>query len=330
MIKSVSNHSTFKQIIASRPLYWAFQVLVLGTFFWYLSRIGFRSVINEVSLLHQGYFVIGICLILVVTLVRPWRSLGLLNSIGVPIAWWRLFRWSQEAWFLSLLTPGKVGDLYRAYRIETEYAVSGPGILSTLLERWIDLVFVLLFGLIGLVFQSDRDIIVLRSIAGVTLLIMVVLPGLIIKNSRVKTWIKQGVRLIPFQSVHQIINSTLSGLGASYHRLTSGALLRFTVISVYIWLCYILGFYYLFLSLGIQLEMLSFLSCLALVLIVQSLPLTLFGLGTRDAALIYYLGTYGFTSVDAVAMGLLFVITYLFSLVIASGFWFSRNIMCCE
>lgn len=306
-------------------LYWMLQFLVFGVLFWYLKKIGVSTVMEKIESLRLRPLIFGMSLILFINLIRPWRSWVILKSIGVPINRWLLLRWSQEAFFLSLFTPGKIGELYRAYRIEAAYKTMGAGILTTFFDRWIDMVIILLLGLGGVILQPVEQVGNLRNIAIIVLTGLVFTTASIILSSKVRAFIRSCIYLIPYAWIQNRLSLVFSGLGNSFHRLSISSFLQFAMISISIWIIYIIGFYFLFRSAEVNLMILPFISCLALVLLVQSLPVTLFGFGTREAALVMYMGNYGYTSSVALSISFLFVSASFFSMFISGVFWLYRS-----
>jgi uncharacterized membrane protein YbhN (UPF0104 family) len=305
--------------------FWALQGVVICVLLWYLKYIGFFSVMAKIASLKLQPFIIGTVLIILITLFRPWRSWVMLKSIGLLIGWWQLFRWSQEAWFLSLITPGKIGDLYRAYRIEKEFSLVGAGLLSTILEKWIDLAFLLVIGIVGILLKpphSARDVFYLSSIIFSGLLLI---TGAVIVSDTIRAFIIMIVSLIPWTLFRNVMDRIIFGLGERFRLLRWGTIIQMGMISLFIWVVYIVGFNFLFLSLDIHMDLFPFISCLAIVWLVQAIPVTFFGLGSREAVLVFYMGQYGFSSVEAISVSFLFLATYCLSMAISALFWAVRQ-----
>ena len=82
-----------------------------------------------------------------------------------------------------------------------------------------------------------------------------------------------------------------------------------------------------FFSIGLELNLFLIVSCIALVFIIQSIPLTILGFGTREAALIFYMSGFGIEIEKILTVDIIFILVPLVGLVISGCFWIAKYII---
>ena len=109
--------------------------------------------------INSNTFLIAICLIFVPILfsIRVLKWDVLLRSVGVKHTFQTLFRASLIGIFYGMITPGKAGEIARAYYLESKKSIVFPTIIW---DKLIDIfVLIILSALATLFFFSDTNII---------------------------------------------------------------------------------------------------------------------------------------------------------------------------
>jgi len=306
-------------------LYWAFQLFIIAGLSLFISKIGIYRITDEISAIKIWPFAWGAFIILATNLMRPYRVWILLNNTEYSLKWWTLFRWSQEAWFLSLITPMKIGHFYTAYRIEKTGCIPGQGLFAVIMERWSDILIIYSFGLCAILLQVrlSEELSPLPFLS--VLLVLVITPVFIMKSPKVRLWIGRMLIRVSPQNIKDRLNQVIQGLHSSAISTTRSTVLKFTAVSLIIWFLIGIGFYLIFRSIKVNLGIFPFITCLSLVLLVQSIPITFFGFGTREAALIFFLNHYSIPMSVSLSLSFIFVVLLLLSMIISGFFWFLRH-----
>jgi glycosyltransferase 2 family protein len=184
------------------------------------------------------------------------------------------------AWFANCIVPAKLGDVYRAYLLKLNVAVSFSTTIGTILaERIIDVVllFVLMLAATGLSFGRAVPGEVLTTMQIGLALVALVVIGLTMMR-RVRPLIE---RLLP-QRLHE-----------QYARFEHGTLNSFrgipvlAVLTVLAWSCEVGRLYLVTLSLGLTGIAQSVIVFVALAAaLMTTLPLTPAGLGFAEGAIV--------------------------------------------
>jgi glycosyltransferase 2 family protein len=309
----------------ARWIYWLIQLVIVAGLIYYFRKIGVYAVRAELAALNLHPLLAGIAIVVGTNLLRPLRIFIFLRDMGLSLRWWHLFRWSQEGWFLSLLTPMKVGIFYTAYRIEAVHRARGAGVIALVLDRWTDLIIILVMGLFAIGFHPEEAIGGLRGTTFVILIGILLISFILVIVSQQRS-LSQGVlRCFPTNRLAGRAGPILQEIRNAFRAMNASMLVKFCLISLAIWTAYITGFYFLFAAAGVDLGFSSTVACICLVMLAQSLPFTMLGFGTREAALVFYLGIYGFHPSAALSVSFLFVVVLALSLLISSIFWFLRH-----
>ena len=311
----------------SRPLYyWIVQIVIIAVLAWYISsKVSIETLRNELVSLDIFYFAPGLLILLIMNLFRPWRSWVLLKKMQIPVRWWCFFRWHQEACFLSYFTPAKTGELYRAFRVSSTYKSTGKAFAVSILDRLVDTAIVLILAMSSLAVQPHDNMVDLRKLA-IALLLLIFATTIVLLNGRFRRHIKSLLLMVPENPFREKLLSFSRSLSDAFKEVSFSSFFNFLAVSVGIWAVYLFGFFTLFHSLTLNLSPISVISCVAITLFIQAAPITFCGFGTREAALILYLGNYGFDSSRAMSVSFLFVAVTVINMLVVSGFWF----FCCK
>lgn len=297
-------------------LWWAMRITIAALAAFYVYTIGVGNIFHVYAQIDKEQFWAGLAVISSVNILRPIRTVFMLRKLDSSASFWCIHRISMESFFLSLLTPGRLGDFYKSLRFKTIGVEEGTSYLAFFLERVMDLLFLVVLLTFSSLFDSTNYL--GRMVACIIALLFVALYGC----SKVKglgqafKW----VHASPFKPLIWLIN-VLSLAKETFQRLGPGVLLKIGVINSMIWLTMLAGFYFLFSALSVNLPLDGFLTCVTLAFIAQMIPITFFGLGTRESVLIAYLSGFGIDSTQSIAVSGLFLIAMVCALMISSLFW---------
>jgi uncharacterized protein (TIRG00374 family) len=254
--------------------------------------------------------------LLAVTMAWRWtlhiRVLGVaVHSVGRATL---LFMIGQ---FAGGATPGQSGDFVRAWYLREQGSPLSSALFSILLDRMFDFLVLALVALLGLVAFLDLFPTVLRpSIGSATLAFAVVMalaiPALMARRPR--GWLlARARRLAPGRARERMARwqeqlealDMRSGLVAALLLATVAAT---GVAMVRLWL--------LFRALQVAVPILVLVSSSALISILQTLPISVSGIGVRDVVLVAVLTHYGYGSERALALSALFLVLVVEQMII--------------
>ena len=194
--------------------------------------------------------------------------------------------------FLSVVTPGKVGDLGRAAYLKRAGSSLGLALAITLADRILDIVTIAALAVMsaGWLWGPTAGLIAGASLLGILLV------GFI-------AW-KHGAR---------IMQLFLRPAPLLFPHLRGESLLLLFVTTVFGWALYFLWAILLAYAIGITLPVSTLIAVITIAGIVALIPISPSGFGTRDAALVTLLAPYDISPESAVALGFLMFSTILIS-----------------
>jgi hypothetical protein len=243
-----------------------------------------------------------------------------------PLVWFKSLRWQHLLWtqqiqyslrnaylayfgslFIGLLTPGRLGEFVKAVHVSRDCDVPlSFATASVLTDRLFDLYILLVFGGAALLALAPGNLEILALLASTALL---TLPLLLFFNDQAFAY---GTNLFSrWRSV--MVHKVLHWIGEMRRgmRMLSwqGALLAalFTLLAygIFFGQCFLLAR-----ALNLPLSFVNTSYAVALGSLVTLIPISISGLGTREAAIIAYLGTLGLTAEAALSFSLLVFLTF--------------------
>jgi uncharacterized protein (TIRG00374 family) len=206
--------------------------------------------------------------------------------------------------FIGTFLPSVGGDAVRAYSIANVSVGGGDAIASVFMDRMLGIASLFLMALAGLALARDLagNWVILGSL-GVAALACAVTLLLVFSQradamtSIILTWFPAPARLAG-QRVLQAIQRY-----AAHHV----QLVKVLVCSVAVQVLRILQAYYLGRALGLDVPLGTYFAFLPLILLVMLLPVTVSGLGTGQAAFLWFFARSGVPAAAAFALSALFI-----------------------
>ncbi len=288
-------------------------LIILTFIYWKIDFAGLVQVFRECDRLWMA---ISLGMVVPITLMTSWRLQQLVPS-GASIGFGEANRLILAASALNMVLPSKMGDIAKAYFMRDratmvdEEPMSGSLALSLVVfEKASDLLSLLFWCVFGLMVYPNKDWLFWLMTVGV-------LGGLVIGLSLL------GSRVIAqatFRTVGSIAPKKirlkfvkLSHAWDEMHRYfwsDRRRLLKITCTSVFIWFLHLLQIWFFILALNAWTPFVTSLALSPLAILAGLLPLTFAGVGTRDAALIWFYQPY-FAAPTGAALGLLCTSRYL-------------------
>jgi uncharacterized protein (TIRG00374 family) len=258
-------------------------------------------------------------------LTKSWRWRVLLKELGLATPTLReactLFMIGQ---FAGGATPGQTGDFVRAWYLRERGAPLSAALFSILIDRLLDFFLLAILSLFGLVAFLDifpaalRPAILVATI-GFAIVVGVAVPALIARGPR--RWLMTRLRGISPRSVGERLErwqgllDALDGRPRLLLLLLLSTIAATTVVMVRIWLLYR--------ALDVVIPIGLLVSASALISILQTLPVSVAGVGVRDAVLVAVLTHHGYAAERALALSALFLLLTVEQMVI--GFFVSMK-----
>ncbi|MBM46430.1 MAG: hypothetical protein CL458_09300 [Acidimicrobiaceae bacterium] len=239
------------------------------------------------------------------------RWLEVCKTLGETLNFSQVFSYFLAGQFIGNFLPTTVGgDILRVTRMGNQTSNHSRAFASVIIERstgWLVLPVITLFTLMMKpdLLSGRRGIVAFTgSIATLVLLSLLIFmaqhPNF---GGRLKG---QNGLTASLAAVHQ---------GLAIYRKVPGSMFRLLAVSVAFQACLIFAVICVANSIGIRLDMSTWFAFLPMVFVAQVLPIAIGGLGVREAALVFFLGSSYVASSQSVVLGLLtYAVTLIASL----------------
>jgi glycosyltransferase 2 family protein len=265
------------------------------------------------------WMTISLAMVVPITLITAWRLQQLVpeGNLGFVEA----NRLILGASVLNLVLPSKMGDIAKAYFMCDRHNLSGTLALSiSIFEKTCDLLSLLLWCVFGLILYPAKDslfwimtlVVSGGFIAGLLLLGSVQFAELFFnftaKIAPQKIRIKLQKMQVSWQEMH------------AYFWQDKRQLSIVSLTSIFIWFLHLLQIWLFIIALQAWTPFMVSLALSPLSILAGLLPLTFAGIGTRDAAIIYFYQDY-LTEATAAALGILCTSRYFIPALIGLPFF---------
>lgn len=246
-------------------------------------------------------------------LTKAWRWQIILGDLGIPISFGEAVKLYALGLGAGMMTPGQVGDAVKvAYLRESGL---GRALLSVLLDRlWDVFVLLLLAGSGAFLFWQQLEgewlAIGLLAVGTIVLLGITASPGAQTALLKLLTRLRRSdrgapayepVRLRPMQIVRQFAFTLMATVVvyARYYLITS--------------------------ALNIHLDPVPFVAAMSLATIAALLPISISGLGARDAALLLIAESIGISREQALGVSALILFLSVVNGLVGFGVWLLQS-----
>jgi glycosyltransferase 2 family protein len=265
------------------------------------SRIDLSDVVSTLAAVRWVPVTVSLVLVAPFFVVKGWRWRLLLDAYGRPIRLLEAVELYTIAAGAGAFTPGAIGDFSKG--LAPTVGGRAVGLWTSALDRLYDVAILVLLGLAAAaawLHDPGSEAALALSVAGgsaiawalrarVVRLIALVLPS--------------------FPQDTTAIDRTALPAAAATVVATGIAFVRFALLVA---------------ALGLPLDGFDTFVCFVLTSGVAALPLSIAGLGTRDALLLGYLRAHGVAPANAIALSSLCLLLFLWNGIIAALLWLFR------
>ena len=282
------------------------------------TKIDLANLIEVFKNCDGRMLAIAVGMVIPITLITSWRLQQLVpkSSLGFIEA----NRLILGASVLNMVLPSKMGDIAKAYFMSERSSLSlSLAIAISVFEKACDLLSLLLWCVFGLILYPAKDGLFWIMTAGVAAGLVL---GISLLSSKkfAELFFDFTLKVAP-KSIKLKLNKMQSSWSEmhDYFWHDKQNLLLVSITSVFIWFLHLLQIWLFILALKAVTPFLISLALSPLSILAGLLPLTFAGIGTRDAAIIYFYRDY-FSEATGAALGLLCTSRYFLPAIVGLPF----------
>ena len=276
-----------------------------------LVRADLAGVSDTLGDAHVVGLLIAFVLLLPLVLLKSMRWQLILAVQGVRLGTMPAYLSYLGSMFLGVLTPGRVGEFARIFHVTEKHGVSRTLAFSGVLaDRLFDLYLLLILGALALAAITDGGV---RIVVIVAIAVAAGIPLVAVASDRVLGW-----ALVPVRwgraRVHKMpwrLFDLLVEVRTGLRSVTGPALVVSALLTVAAYAVFFTQAYIIARSAGIDASFVTVSLVIALGSLVAVLPISISGLGTRDAVIVAYLGTEGVAGDSALGFSILIFLVFV-------------------
>jgi len=295
-------------------------------FIFIVVRLDFNELIIVLSKANFFYLFGAFLLLFPILITKAYRWNYLKKRQGINYSLKESILMYGSGMYIGIITPGRLGDFSKIAYLKNNQCSFGKSAVSVILDRIIDLLFLLILGYLGLFlfFSFFKNLILISTIILIFSLIILIV---FLKINSFKLFLEKLFNLIipsKYQKSWKInLQDFINGLKI-YKTKDYLFILLITGLS---WLFYYLQAFILTRSIGISNISFLYISiCITIVGLVNLLPISILGLGTRDALLILLFSTFSISQETIIGFSFLILLIAILMGLICFTCWLIKPI----
>ncbi|MFH2013664.1 MAG: lysylphosphatidylglycerol synthase transmembrane domain-containing protein, partial [Patescibacteria group bacterium] len=227
--------------------------------------------------------------------------------------------------YIGLITPGRIGEITKAIYLKKDGHSMGKSLVSVILDRLIDFIFLFIFLFLGslfflTIFQKQILIFIFGIIITVILFVIFLKIGLIkwFSNKVFKIFIPKKYQKSWQINFQDFINDL------KIYKLKHYLIIF--IITIFSWIFYYLQMYILAKGLGINIPFLYLMISITIAGLITLIPISISGIGTRDATLILLFAPFLIAKEQIIAYSALILLMVVWAALIGLICWLIKPI----
>lgn len=285
-----------------------------------LTRIDFRELVKNIGSVKINYFICSLLLLFPTIFIRAWRWNRLKRRQGIVYRLKDSFLIYSCGIYIGLITPGKIGEIIRALYLKKDGHSLGRSLVSIIIDRLSDIAVLFVLLMVGILFFTKT---LYKNYVFIILICLIFLAVLIIilrNPSFGSKFANLLQKLIPqkYKKSWNINSQDFLNDIKKYH--LKDFIFTFLITAVY-WFLYFFQIYVLAKGLNIDMPFLFFSFIIVITGIITLLPISVSGIGTRDAAMILLMSPLLISPEKIITLSFLIFLVSVFAALIGFVCW---------
>lgn len=298
-------------------------------FLYIILNVDFIKIFEVLKNINIFYLIISLLLGVPIIVIKALKWKLLIKAYKINYSLIKSITSWLVGFSFGIVTPGRVGDLVRVLYLKEKVNL-GKSLTTVIVDRVIDILILFclaIFGIISFV-MFYTEIGALYTIVPVIFVLFLVAVYLLTKKRFVYFLLKPIFKITPNKHKTKIditIDNFYSGLNSMKRK--KHIILSSTILGILAWFFLILQFYFFGLSLNLNLSYQFLLIIVPIITLLDALPISFAGIGTRDAALIFFFTPLLLAPETAISFSLLILFfNYALTGIIGLLIWFKNPI----
>ncbi len=305
---------------------WWHYLIGFAVFAYLLSQINIRATISAILSANLFLVVAAYLLIIPIFVLKALRWQYIMGQQGIRYKLKNAIAMYFAAAYLGFVTPGRVAELLKAAYLVKDGHPFGRSFFSVFFDRLADLLFLVVVGYAGLFFFQNlfrNQIVWLVILAAVAVVAAVVL---IVKKELTKLLLQRLLKKIVPEKHKDSMQAHVEDFYSSLKIFNLKSIAVVVFVTAFSYLFFFVMSVLLAESLGIRVNYFSLIVSVSIAALITIIPVSIAGVGTRDASLLLMLGSLGVAKEQVIAYSTLNLLANLILIAICAPFWFRKPI----
>lgn len=285
-----------------------------------LIRVDLRQVIQLLGDSRYGFLLPVIVLIMPQVALRALRWQRLLAQSGIQCPFPSALHYYFAAIYIGLITPGRIGEMAKGYFLKQDGSADlVQSLPSVLFDRILDLYFLVMLSVAALYFFQLVPM--AAGTAATILLTLGSLPWILIKWLAAEDRVAGGIAKM-LGRIDKRCEEAWEAFMQGARQLVSARLFESLLWTALSYVVYFVQIYMLGWMIDLPLSAGDLILAVVIGILVGFAPITVAGLGTREAVLLFLFGRFGVSAPLTLSFAFLYNFVYIVCVgVISAGFW---------
>jgi len=294
-------------------------IIGISLFIYILIKLDMSNLLSEIRQADPFFLIISIFFVPLALTTQTLKWLVIARKQKIKIPFIEAFKINLISNFYGFITPSKLGTAIRAEYLKKYTKNIGKGVSNFTLDKVLDLISIFFIAILFSMIFKDKFPFLPLNFFVIIFLIIILLTLIFIKKERSKAILKIFYNLLVPNRMKEKIKITFHSFYEDMPK--KRYFILFFIINVTNWVILYLVTFLIGKSLGIDLPFVYFLAILPIGTAISLIPITINGLGTREAILITLFGMFGINAEKVFSMSILSVlVTGIIPAIIASFF----------
>ena len=285
-----------------------------------LSRTNPGEILQNISNIKPAYLIVAILLLLPALIVKTLCWMYIIKQQGIEYSLKDAFLMYCSGLYIGILTPGKMGEITKALYLKKDGHSMGKSLIGVILDRISDFAFLLTFAFFGALFfiatfQKQVVIFILGTI------VAVVLFFIFLKTGMVKWFLNKLFQIFVPEKYQKSWEINFQDFINDLKIYKLKHYLIIFLISVFPWMIYYFQAYILAKGMNINIPFLYLAISVTIAGFITLIPISISGIGSRDAALILLLAPYAVPKEQIIVFSALILLIALSTALIGLICW---------
>lgn len=308
-----------------------FPVIGLIIFVLILLSIDLDKFIETIAGARLDYLFFALILGFIGIFIRALKWKTLIQTQGIKISSVKTFKYYLIGISAGLITPGRIGDLIKAFYIKEKINSLSKALSTVVVDRLIDIAILIIAGVLAVLIFGQFFNTVLVYYSSIVLLVIAFAMFLVIfLNKKIfKKLLKPLFYLFVSDKHKKLLKGGFDKFFESVEKMLQKKyfIVIATLFGIISWAISIIGAFFLAESINLNIPLYFMFLAIPIITLLDIVPISISGIGTRDVALIFLFSFIGLGIEYAVSFSFLyFLVFYIVTSLVGWGLFSTEKI----